>query len=238
MSEFERKYESAIKRFWNYALVRDEESCWEWLGSMNRYGYGQLSVNGTPMHASRLSLQIELDRELRHEEYACHKCDYKGCVNPAHLFVGSAADNSRDAMEKNLVAHGERQPSSKITAANASSIYVARAIKGESLKSVAGQFGVTTSSVTAIAQRKTWRRATESVAVATHYGLRIGERHGRHKLTREDAIGIYLDRVVNRLPYKQIAEKYKISRMAICDIVKRRTWIEATEHLANQGTNQ
>jgi hypothetical protein len=41
----------------------------------------------------------------------CHKCDVKRCVNPEHLFLGTAKENANDAREKGRLATGDRSGS-------------------------------------------------------------------------------------------------------------------------------
>lgn len=75
-------------------------ACWPWMGANSTHGYGSLAQGGVTYRTHRLSLSRKLGRDLSAEEQACHHCDNPPCCNPAHLFVGSARDNSRDMLRK------------------------------------------------------------------------------------------------------------------------------------------
>lgn len=82
--------------------VDTKTDCWNWTGGRFNHGYGAVSSGGR--NATNL-----LAHRVVYEHYkgpipagldACHRCDNKLCVNPEHIFLGTAKDNIRDMIVK------------------------------------------------------------------------------------------------------------------------------------------
>lgn len=86
-----------------------------------------------------------------------HKCDTRSCINPAHLFAGSASDNMKDMVAKgrNVNVRGERNPGAKLTEEQV------MAIKQDPRPQsrIALDYGVGRSTIGEIKRGKNWRMA-------------------------------------------------------------------------------
>lgn len=92
---------TAEERFWNKVAKGNENECWLWQGYLNKYGYGNIKVNGKFTPAHRFSYQLSNpDNLLGPNDKACHSCDNPPCVNPNHIWKGTHADNMHDMFDK------------------------------------------------------------------------------------------------------------------------------------------
>ena len=128
--------------FRRYAVAGDPGECWEWAGALNAYGYG---VFGTPqVKAHRFALErtgIDVPEDMQ----ACHTCDNRKCINPAHLYMGTLEDNQRDKRVRRRVA-GVRHPQAAITSADLDKAAALR-LSGASYAEIANEIGVSRSVV-------------------------------------------------------------------------------------------
>jgi hypothetical protein len=96
-----------VQRF--FKKVRKTDACWLWEGAKTKAGYGVFSICGVAKGAHRVSYAmanpgidvLTMQSEPLKATYVLHSCDNPSCVNPAHLRLGSAGDNTGDAKSRN-----------------------------------------------------------------------------------------------------------------------------------------
>jgi len=131
----------------------DSNGCWIW-NKCKSSGYGRVKVDGKLLNAHRVSFELH-HHQITEGLYVCHSCDVKACVNPDHLFIGTAQDNVADRVKKGRSARGVSNVKAKLTEADVLSIRdlcssgVSRVIIGVA-------FNVTPSCVGRIERRDTW----------------------------------------------------------------------------------
>lgn len=92
-------------RFWSRVDKRGEDECWPWTGAKVSRGYGRISVNGKAAVATQVSWSIANGKPFPVGLFACHACDNPSCVNPKHIWPGTAKENIQDAERKGRMVH-------------------------------------------------------------------------------------------------------------------------------------
>jgi hypothetical protein len=87
-----------------------------------------------------------------------HTCDVPACINPDHILLGTQRDNIRDAVARSRVRHGSLHPCAKLVEKDVLKIRKLVAVGRLQKQKIAEQFGISTGTLTAIIQRRTWNR--------------------------------------------------------------------------------
>lgn len=132
------------QRFWS--KVKKTDYCWEFIGYYTKNGYGMIRNSRGKMElAHRISWKLH-NESIPERKECCHICDNRRCVNPAHLFIGSHADNMRDMINKERFYK-------KLTSDDV--IFIRNSKLSQ--KDLAKKFNIDNSNVSRIKCRKTWK---------------------------------------------------------------------------------
>ena len=166
------------ERFWaRVDATGGPDACWQWLANRERDGYGNFRLDNQQQKAHRVAWTLAIGR-IPHGLIVLHRCDNPACVNPAHLSLGTQADNVADRSAKgrsasgdrhgtrtkpHRVARGERAAQAKLTPDDV------WAIRHCMLKhrlftraEIARDYGVSQVAIGKIANNENWKHITES----------------------------------------------------------------------------
>lgn len=131
--------------------INRTDFCWIWEGRKNVFGYGEFTHNKNSVLAHRASYAIY--KGDIGNLFVLHRCDHRDCVNPDHLFLGTASENFKDMFRKgrnssHIYRTGDENASSKLKDLDVLAIY--RGLRQHSSLTLSKRFGVTQQSITKI----------------------------------------------------------------------------------------
>jgi len=131
-------------------------SCWLWIGSRDKNGYGLFRVNGVTMRVNRLAW-ISYNGEIPEGKHVLHTCDTPACVKKEHLFLGTHQENMTDMVQKSRAYRpiGEINPKAKLTQKKADEIREL-ATQGATQTELSTMFQVSRGAVYHILAGRTW----------------------------------------------------------------------------------
>jgi hypothetical protein len=157
-----------VARFWS--KVDTSGDCWLWTAGTTAKGYGVFGTgskrDGTATHviATRFVWQLT-HGPIPPGLLVCHSCDTPACVNPTHLYLGTAAENSAAMvsrgrhLEGNLRAarkrRGEANPNSRLTTEQARRIREVYRT-GMATSALARQYGVSRQVIWRVGTGRDW----------------------------------------------------------------------------------
>lgn len=132
-----------------------DNGCWIWTACTNGK-YGKIGLNKKPIFfAHRVSYQFFYGIDPGNK-FVCHHCDNPLCINPKHLFLGTAKENTADRIKKGRTFAGERHPGKKLDNNKVRKIRKIHAKSGLNYTEIAKLFNVSGYTVRDIINRRRW----------------------------------------------------------------------------------
>lgn len=143
------------ERFAASVTPEPNTGCHIWLGSIDSDGYGRIFDGSKTRKAHRLAFELATGRRPPSDLAVCHACDNRWCVNPAHLHLGTSAENTRERDLRGRTARGERMGAAVLTEAAVADAR-RRVAAGETRADLAREHGVSWTAMDLAVRGKAW----------------------------------------------------------------------------------
>jgi hypothetical protein len=144
------------EHFWPRVAFSD--GCWEWTGSRDSSGYGQIGFARGVFKTNRVAWNLAFGI-IPAGLQVLHRCDNPPCVRPSHLFLGTQADNIADMNAKGRARSGPqlsgyRSPRACLSEAQVAWIRAEWATGTVMQQTLALQFGVSETTIHRVVRGK------------------------------------------------------------------------------------
>jgi hypothetical protein len=239
-----------LARFWAKVVKCGPDDCWPWSASRRHKGYGAFAytLGGKLVQdrAHRFSYVVHVG-VVPDGLCVLHRCDNPVCVNPAHLFLGTRADNNADMVAKGRHVpactytrrgpndpagnhpKGVEHPNARLTPEVVRGVRADR-VAGLSYSTLASKYGITIRHAWRIVHRKAWKHldALDADSAPGAFGPEghnspRGQDSPAAKLTEDDVREICrLRREVVKL--KVVAARFGITESNVSYIARGKGW--------------
>jgi len=165
----EERGKRLTERFWSKVDKRGPDECWEWKPTLNTDRYCTFSIQGRSYKAHRIAYQLAIG-DIPSGLCVCHSCDNPVCVNPAHLWLGTHAENMADMMRKGRQKTWDKDPNTKLTPDDVRAIHRSYRRGLVSMREVGERFGIAARTVSNILSGHEWAWIKEEAVAARAAG--------------------------------------------------------------------
>jgi len=195
--------------------------CWDWQWAVNQYtGYGVIIDEETKKAVSaHRYFYGKLVGAIPGGMFVLHTCDHRICVNPRHLYIGTAKDNSQDAVKRERFnpnnPPGELAKHALLTQSQVDAIRK-RYSEGESTQKQLGEeYEITESAINKIVNSGNW---------GANPFREVYKRRGNTKLTQKQVDEIRERYARGGTTHRQLAEEYGVVHSQIANILRCKHW--------------
>lgn len=131
--------------------VDKSNDCWLWTAYIDKNGYGTFKLKGVSYRSPRIAYFIANSVDPG-KLIVCHTCDNPSCVNPDHLWLGTAVKNAKDCVQKGRRPKREQHGRAKLTEKDVREILASDEVQ----QILADRFDVCQSVISSIKLGKHW----------------------------------------------------------------------------------
>lgn len=147
--------------FWH--RVEKTDKCWNWTAATHKFGYGEFRFKSIFYRTHRFSYEMH-HGTIPDGMSVLHHCDNPRCVNPDHLYAGTAVENSIDMHSRGRWKLrnpycGERHHLSRLSANDVLDIR-SKLKNGTAIRALAREYGVNQGTIQGIDRGKNWKHLT------------------------------------------------------------------------------